>query len=28
LTGVAMVALETAARAPAFGSARVLTETA
>ncbi len=28
LTGVAMVALETAARAPAFGSARVMTETA
>ena len=28
LTGVAMVALETAARAPAFGSARVVTETA
>jgi uncharacterized protein with PQ loop repeat len=28
LTGVAMVALETAARAPAFGSAGVMTETA
>lgn len=28
MTGVAMVALETAARTPAFGSARVLTETA
>ncbi len=28
LTGIAMVALETAARAPAFGSARVATETA
>lgn len=28
LTGVAMFALETAARAPAFGSARVMTETA
>lgn len=28
LTGIAMVALETAARTPAFGSARVVTETA
>jgi uncharacterized protein with PQ loop repeat len=28
VTGVAMVALETAARAPEFGSARVMTETA
>ena len=28
LTGVAMFALETAARAPSFGSARVMTETA
>ena len=28
LTGIAMVALETAARAPSFGSARVMTETA
>ena len=28
LTGIAMVTLETAARAPAFGSARVMTETA
>ena len=28
LTGVAMVTLETAARAPAFGSARAMTETA